>query len=270
MNSVWNKRNKERLRFRIEKLITSLVYKLGFEDHIIQVKRNLIGKKIFENYSGVIAFGEFKGTQLQGASVWSGYKDTGTKILGLYEKQIVDWIALHPRRFDLFVDVGAADGFYAIGLLKKNLVGSAITYEISMGDRAVCKSMSELNSVRNQISMKDKAEKMDLIQVLSGNSHTLVLVDIEGGEFDLIDAEVLETGKDKFFVIEIHARIGTKKFFEFFSLCQTFHECEVITGTKKDFPRDDFTNDLSDNERSLLMSEGRPYQMGWFVLSPRK
>ena len=270
MNLVYNKRNKERFRFRVEKLITFLVYRLGFEDHIIQVKRDLIGKKIFDNYSGVIAYGEFKGTQLQGASEWSGYRDTGTKILGLYEKQVVDWIALQPRRFDLFVDIGAADGFYAIGLLKKNLVGSAITYEISMGDRAVCKSMSQLNSVTNQISIKDKAEKIDLIQVLSSNLHTLILVDIEGSEFDLIDAEVLETGKDKFFVIEIHARIGTKKFIEFFRLCQTFHECEVITGTKKDFPSDDFTNNLSDNERSLLMSEGRPYQMGWIVLSPKK
>ena len=263
------KLNKERVRYRFEKFITSLVFKFHLEDHLTQVRRDLIGKKVFLNYSGTVAFGEFQGVKLNGKSKWSGFKDTGSKILGLYENQVIKWIVNQHKKFDLFVDVGAADGFYAIALLKSKKIDRAITYEISIDDRIICENMSKLNSVFNKISIEGEARRLDLINLLRTPLSTLVLIDIEGEEFNLINLDLLETAKNHSMIIEIHAMPKTEDFEKFYKLCQSFHNCEILTGSERTFPLDEFTSGLTDNERALLLSEGRPFNMNWFALTPR-
>jgi hypothetical protein len=261
--------NKERIRYRFEKFITFLVLKFHLEDHLTQVRRDLIGKKVFLNYSGTVSFGEFQGLKLNGKSKWSGFKDTGSKILGLYEQQVISWIVNQPKKFDLFVDVGAADGFYAIALLKSSKTERAITFEISADDRTICQDMSKLNSVFNKISIEGEAKRIDLMKLLRTSSNALVLVDIEGEEFDLINLDLLETARTHSMIIEIHAMSKSENFQEFYKICQIFHHCEILTSSERSFPLDEFTSGLTDNERALLLSEGRPFSMHWFALTPR-
>jgi hypothetical protein len=85
----------------------------------------------------------------------------------------------------------------------------------------------------------------------------------------LISSDFLVSAKHCFFVIELHEIYD--KFFtnEFIAMCRETHSVEILDGLKKRFPCDDFLNKMSDNERVLLMSEGRQYSMQWIVLSPK-
>jgi hypothetical protein len=261
--------NKERIRYRFEKFVTFIVFRFHFEDHLTQVRRDIIGKKVYVNYSGTVAFGNFRGVKLNGKSKWSGFRDAGSKILGLYEQQVIGWITNQPRKFELFVDVGASDGFYAIALLKCNKIDHAITFEISADDRKICESMSKSNSVFDKISIEGRVQQEELMNLLRTPMHTLVLVDIEGEEFKLINLDLLETAKNHSIIIEVHAMEKTEEFDKFYKLCQSFHKCEILTSAERSFPEDEFTSGLTDNERALLLSEGRPFNMHWFALTPR-
>ena len=75
-----------------------------------------ISREVFEIFGGVVAYGLFGGLRLQQASIWWGAHDVGAQVLGIYEKEVADLISdLGPRTS--FISIGAADGYYAIGML---------------------------------------------------------------------------------------------------------------------------------------------------------
>jgi hypothetical protein len=256
-----------RLEYRLIKFIVKIVFTLKFTDEIIQSQREHLSNRVFKNYQGTIAFGLFKGLKLNAYTAWSGGKDTGAKILGLYESQILNWIG--DKHFDLFIDIGAADGYYAMGLLVSGRTNSAITFETSNADRDVSQHLAIVNRVLDQIEIKGPATEPEIIAVLPQGRNGLILIDIEGGEFDLISENILESAKHYHFIIELHEIFNDRLRKEFIEMCSKSHFVEVIHGLNRNFPRDSFLMSLTDNERVLILSEGRQSGMEWLALSPR-
>lgn len=256
-----------RISYRLEKVLVFIVFMLKMEDKITQARREVLGRKVYEYYSGKIAYGVFKGLEINNKSDWSGTKDIGPKVFGLYENQILKWIG--QKKFDLLIDIGAADGYYALGMLYSNIASTAVTFEISFKDREICKASAITNGVLDKIIIKGEATSSEIIQVIKGHNHGLIIMDIEGGEYDLITREVLEAARNYYVVIEIHEVKNEEVKSSMLKLCQEFHNIEKLTGLERDFPTDKFIEQLTDNERALLVSEGRPYAMSWVALSPK-
>jgi len=256
-----------RINYRLEKFLIIIVFAFKLEDVVTQTRREVLGKKVWEYYGGKIAYGPFKGVRINNHSAWSGTKDIGPKIFGLYENQILNWI--QQKKFDLLIDVGAADGYYALGMLSSKIVSRAVTFEISVNDREITKSSAIINNVDDKIFIKGEATSSEIIEVLKTCSNGLIIMDIEGGEYNLITSELLEAAKNCCLVIEIHDVVGREILENMLSLCKEFHEFEELTSLERNFPRDKFTEKLTDNERSHLLSEGRSYAMSWVALSPK-
>lgn len=81
-----------RLNYRLKKVLIKVIFQLGFTDEIIQSQRENLSSRVYKHYKGVVAFGLFKGLKINAYTAWSGNKDVGSKILGLYENQILDWL----------------------------------------------------------------------------------------------------------------------------------------------------------------------------------
>jgi len=256
-----------RINYRLEKLLIFIVFASKLEDVVTQSSREVLGKKVYEYYGGKIAYGPFKGVGINNHSAWSGTKDIGPKIFGLYENQILNWI--YQKKFDLLIDVGAADGYYALGMLSQKIARRAVTFEISVNDREITKSSAIINNVDDLIFIKGEATSSEIIEVLKSCSNGLIIMDIEGGEYNLITRELLEAAKNYCLVIEIHEVVDKDIQENMLNLCREFHHFEELTSLERVFPRDKFTEKLTDNERSLLLSEGRPYAMTWVALSPK-
>ena len=261
-------RTRLRLSYRLEKLIVKIVFAFKMNDQIIQKNREVCGKKVWENYGGEIAFGLFKGVKINKYSAWSGARDIGPKILGLYENQILKWV--QQKKFDLFIDIGASDGYYALGMLHSKTALKAITFEISAEDRKIAKTSAILNNVDDKILIKGEAISPEIIQILNKFSNGLIIIDIEGGEYSLITRELLEAAKYFHFIIEIHNTTHPDIKTNLVNYCNEFHNIEILTDLERNFPADSFTINLTDNERCLLISEGRQYSMNWLALSPKE
>ena len=256
-----------RLEYRLIKMLIKVIFLLKFTDEIIQSQRENLSSRVYKNYQGVVAFGLFQGLKLNAYTAWSGNKDTGSKILGLYENQILDWF--QNKYFDLFIDIGAADGYYAVGLLISKKVERAITFEISNSDIEISKSLAIANGVFDKIDFRGKATEDEITLILPQSQNGLILMDIEGGEFELVSENLLKLAKNYSFFIELHEFFDTDLERDFIELCCKFHDVEIIYGFNRNFPIDQFLLRLSDNDRALLLSEGRPNGMKWLVLSPR-
>src|SRR5690349_13620102 len=91
------------------------------------------------------------------------------KLLGIYERELepcVDRIAqLQPS---VIVDIGAGEGYYAVGLALRNPQAHVIAFEMeSAGQRAVAE-MAKLNQVEQRVEIRGECLVGDLQSALAG------------------------------------------------------------------------------------------------------
>jgi hypothetical protein len=114
------------------------------------------------------------------------------KFLGTYE------LELHPVieriaavRFDLIVDVGAAEGYYAIGLARRCRSARVLAFEELAAGREVMARLAETNGVADRLEVAARCEPSDLNDALIRARNVLVLMDVEGYEQVLLDPEAV-------------------------------------------------------------------------------
>ena len=105
-------------------------------DKVVEKKRIILSSKISKIYNNTVQQGPFKGMIINEDQFW-GQGDRSSKILGLYEKEIQDLIVSiqKDKNYSTFVDIGGADGFFAIGSLVNNLFEKCEVFEISKKGR---------------------------------------------------------------------------------------------------------------------------------------
>jgi len=80
--------------------------------------RKRVAKQLFIEANGVVKNGPFQGMHL-GEKIHWGKADVASKIYGLYESEVMEFIK--DKQYESLINLGAADGYYPIGmLLKKN------------------------------------------------------------------------------------------------------------------------------------------------------
>jgi|GEM_PF-3129120 len=122
--------------------------------------------------------------------------------MGTYEPQLHSWIGhVLEGSYDAFIDIGAAEGYYAVGIARRRPDLQVITFEADLFSRRAQRRLAALNQVNN-LRIESVCNHERLEHVLS--LHPFVLCDIEGGEFELIDpARCPGLGRADL-VIEIH------------------------------------------------------------------
>ena len=142
-------------------------------------------KRVF--CSRVLA-GPFKGMPYVAATHTGG--PLLPKILGTYELELRPWIeeSSKPGRFDTLVDCGAAEGWYAVGLARRNPALRVVAYEMDPYAQGLLKQMVALNRVQDRVLILGAAEPAELqarLQSLKGR--TCLMTDVEGYEDALLD-----------------------------------------------------------------------------------
>ena len=144
----------------------------------------------FDLCKGVVQRGPFLGLKLN-SSTWWGRSDLGSQCLGLYEKEILELISnLNPVH--TFLDIGAADGYYAVGMLHSQKAQNSVCFELSELGQTAIKDNWKINEEPGVLSVFGEATRDSLdgvVQTLPAD--TLVLIDIEGSEFSLLSSDVL-------------------------------------------------------------------------------
>lgn len=113
---------------------------------------------IHEKVNDTVVAGPFKNTVIPIANRWSGSSDTGSKLLGLYEQQILNEIVeIHLKCITrnkklVLINLGSADGYYAIGGCVAGIFEYAYCFEKESLSNDDAITFASNNCVENQIS----------------------------------------------------------------------------------------------------------------------
>lgn len=186
---------------------------------------------LLDQFRGRIANGPFKEMVYLRNSVGSAL---APKIAGTYEKELAPIIEkLASRGYEMVVDIGAAEGYYAVGLAK--ILGPntlVLAYDTSEKARQLLVKLAELNQVAEQITIGDLCSH-DQLQSLAGR-RVFVLCDIEGGEAELLDPALAPALKNFDVLVEVHdSRDETTTQDLLRKRFEPTHKIEVIDAVKR-------------------------------------
>ncbi len=253
---------------------------LKFRFHTALDKRKLwLVNHLFEISKGEVISGHFKGMKLLKKSNWDKkiYEynpDLSSKITGCYEQEVQDKIVelQKKNKKKYFINFGAGEGYFALGVLNSGLFQKSIAFEISDISRNIMIENSKLNKLDNKLSIKYAVNSSFLNDFLDSEKKLddiFILSDIEGTEFEIFNDDNLSKLKNCNLIIEFHRHhidVENKKFED--KLNKYFNVSVLSTGNRS-FSDISLLKELNDDDRWLIASENRPYLMNWFVCTPK-
>lgn len=155
-------------------------------------------KEVFDN-EYVVRNGPFKGMLYIENSAGSQLLP---KILGSYEEPIQHWIKkIINKKYDKILDVGCAEGYYAVGFARSCLEAEILAYDINPDAILLAQKLARINNISN-IHFKNECDHKELEKQCDEN--VLVFCDIEGNEKELLDLDKVPKLKQVDLLVEAH------------------------------------------------------------------
>ncbi len=239
----------------------------------IDKKRKSLSRDLSTRMKHTIKYGPFS-DMVFCSDYWWGGSDRASMLLGIYEEEVLNSIMSIPNKYNVFIDLGAADGYYSIGSLISQKFQKSYSFEISTKGREVIKKNATLNHVSNKLHIFGEATKDFYTNIPRKDLNSaVILIDIEGGEFDILDSELFGHLKKSIIFIELHDwffKDGEKKVEKLLSDAKLFFKISRLTTTSRDLSKFPEIRDYPDSERWLIASEGRSKLMTWLRLDPKR
>ena len=238
----------------------------------IRQRQARISLEVYAMTGGEVKYGPFRGMKLSADPHW-GLDDLGSQCLGLYELEMLKIIeAIDESQFKRFIDIGAADGYYTTGLLFSQKVDEALCFERATRGRQAITNNWQLNGSPGSLDIRGLASAEELTKVPDKFfDKSLVLIDIEGGEFDFLTEDVLYLFRSCTLLLEVHNWVN--EFQERYRdlllrMNQIFH-VGVVERLERPTLQIPELRDFTDDNRLLLTSERRPCVMRFLRLDPK-
>tara|TARA_B100000768_G_scaffold162457_1_gene163073 strand:- start:303 stop:1139 length:837 start_codon:yes stop_codon:yes gene_type:complete len=238
----------------------------------IQRAKNKVLNKIILEHGHQVAYGTFKGMKLSKNTYWSK-NDIITHILGVYEKHVLKKIIEFSKKGNYpFIDIGAADGYFAIGMAFSETFKKIYAFEIDEEGRRSLNRNIENNFCKDKVVVDIEANFETLKEIVDKNKSAVILIDIEGSEFDLLDDNLLQLLSNCYIVCELHPTLSANGFEKqnmLINNAKAFFDVSIIQ--RESYSPNKFSelNEFTDEERLIAFGEGRENNMNWLILEPK-
>jgi hypothetical protein len=155
-------------------------------------------------YGDVVQDGPFKGMTYPDPSVWVSCRFE--KVIGFYEFEMYPWIErllVSPGRFTSIVNIGAADGYFAVGLGRLFAELPVFAFEASDERLRSLSKLAECNGLSGRLVTGGWCTPADLNSLAVG-SNPVVICDVDGYEDVLMDPEVVPWLRASTILLEVH------------------------------------------------------------------
>lgn len=219
----------------------------------------------------LIANGPFAGMRYGRESYSSAYLP---KLLGVYERDLQEAIeALCSLPKALIVDVGAAEGYYAVGMALRNPGIQVVAFELDVAARGALAKLATINDVAEQVAIYGSCAPSDLQKALTGRSPAVVICDVEGHERELMDPTVVPALQAAHLLIEVHEFLRRGLRDELVARFRSTHDLVHIHEQAHLLPpfpyQTTYTRLLPRRYTKRAVNEWRPEPMDWLWLTPR-
>jgi len=257
------------LYYSLLRLFGSKVTYVNFLDR----RRNLLAKEMEKISNNIVMWGPYKGLKLLNYSHWFK-EDAPMRLIGTYELEVQEKLVeiTKDKKFDTFVNFGAADGYHLLSILKKGYVNKAIAFEKNPEGRKLLRKTAEINGISDKLEIYESAN-MDFFYENSKNldfSKILFLIDIEGDEFTVLDDKAMQLLSKSTLLIENHDFLFRDKNLVniYFENINKYFKLERVKYSGRNPHQIKEISHFREDDRWLMMGEGRPSDMVWLYLSP--
>ena len=206
-----------------------------------------MNRALFERLGNHVQEGPFKGMWIPEESAWDDSQ--GMKLIGGYEYELQPTIRKAIERQPYVIaNIGAAEGYYAIGIARALPFAWIIVSEIDKKSIELCRLAAKENKVLNRIRFQYSFPL---------NEVNLMIVDCEGCEKQLLQHHDQLINCD--LVVECHDAVEpniTEQIAEKFAAT---HHVQII------YPVPDYKHKFKLNEKFVVLQDVRPDRVAWLA-----
>jgi hypothetical protein len=172
------------------------------DDYQRGIGRPRLDRWFVDRHGASVLRGSFAGLRYPAAAAGRTHHLTA-KLLGSYEEEVAEIVAAQvARRPRLFVDIGSADGYYAVGFALASPGTQVHAYEIDPVARRALRALARANGASNRVRLHGPANARRLAAYdLDG---AFVLSDCEGAELDVLDGAAVPALAGATLLVELH------------------------------------------------------------------
>lgn len=226
----------------------------SFRERLLKIKAEReFFKKI--NHKTTIIRGPFKGMRYP--RLKSSYSEMAPKILGSYEAELFEPLSeILTKDYWQIIDIGCAEGYYAVGLALKIPSATVYAYDINPKALLMCEEMARLNKVDDRVILGDRCTNATL-KNFNFKSKSLIICDCEGYEMELFTEENIYNLLHCDLLIELHDILGLPVKEKIISVFEKTHNIRVITSEARDPKLYPELAVLDDINKRIVLSECR-------------
>lgn len=224
-----------------------------------------VGKVIERECGLVVQSGPFAGMAYVSEAVCSSLVP---KLLGSYEAELHEVFAqILARDYETVIDVGCAEGYYAVGLALRLPHARVHAFDIDARARALCTKLAQANNVGERVMVGGECDHERLNSLIRGR--TLIVCDCEGCELHLLDPELAPELRRSDLVVELHDMIVPNITPTILSRFAATHEITLVDTAERD-PNDfPILKNLDRLTQRTAVAEFRDEPMQWGYLQAK-
>jgi hypothetical protein len=211
--------------------------------------------------------GPFAGMPYLDETVWGPITP---KWLGCYELEIQDIVeAAIGTSYDRVINVGCAEGYYAVGLAWRMPQTEIVAFDLDPMARRQTRRLAALAGVSAKVRVENGCEWADLNRLIT--DRTLVVIDVEGAEFSLLNPQNAPALKMADLLVEIHEGRGADATISVAqSMRERFQETHQLTWRRsldRKSALEQFSSlwqgKINQEEFGAMLEEDRPVPQVW-------
>ncbi len=251
-------------------LLGKIGVKYRVKNHVSRII-NYYSDEIEKISKNRIMYGNYKGTKILINKSWNNF-DLPSKYLGTYELEVQNSIIQSQKKNKkkYLINLGCGEGYHAISLTKRKVFEKFIGFESSEIAQSLLKKNLAINKMEKQSIIFRNANKNFLDNKIFQKfklKDCFFLIDIEGGEFEILNPiNVKKLCKSKL-IIEIHDFYRSPK--NLIKNLKKYFKLKTFSTENRNINNFKILEHIHDNEKWLLMSEGRPKKMEWIFCEPK-
>ena len=190
------------------------------------------------------------------------------RLIGTYEDE------LHPHLSaalaedpEVILDIGCAEGYYAVGLARLAPRAEIFAHDTADAALDACRRMAEMNGVADRVHTGGLFQPADFERFAGRRS--LVIVDIEGAEDDLLRPDLAPALAGMRLIVETHDvyRPGVRE--RLLARFGPTHDITEVWPGPKTAPLPDLLRNRSHLDQLLAVWEFRAAPTPWLVMIPK-
>lgn len=254
------------LRSVIGRVVPTKLHSWLHRVHVARVDK--VERHVAAATGRIVAAGPFAGTRLAANPMWNR---SAVYLSGAYESELHGAIEeLIDRDPTTVIDVGCADGYYAVGLALRLRAARILAFDVDENAQAACTLNADANGVRERVEVKGLCTAAMLGEL--ANESTLLVVDCEGGELDLLHPDQVPALATAAILVELHDFVDPQISSTILDRFNSTHVARLVTAQPRDPSGWPALDGLTALERATALDERRPtdpHPMQWAVLLPR-